>query len=64
MEFPTLLLVKSWLPPVDTLKQISNEQNVFKFFQQTFACLKSTIEKLGKYVKQFKVNNEELERSQ
>ena len=27
LEFPTLLLVKSCLPPVDTLKQISNEQN-------------------------------------
>ena len=25
MEFPTLVLVKSCLPPVDTLKQISSE---------------------------------------
>ena len=29
LEFPTLLLVKSCLPPVDTLKQISHEWNVW-----------------------------------
>ena len=29
LEFPTLLLVKSCLPPVDTLKQISNKENVW-----------------------------------
>ena len=29
LEFPTLLLVKSCLPPVDILKQILNEWNVW-----------------------------------
>ena len=58
-KFPVLLLVRSCLPPVDTLKQISNEQNVRYFSQHIWTCSKSTIGKLGKGVKQFKVNNED-----
>ena len=46
-EFASLLLVKSGLPPVDTLIQISNELHARQYSQQIFTCLKSTIGKLG-----------------
>ena len=48
MEFPTLLLVKSCFPPVDTLKQISNELECQIIFAANIYLFKVTNRKTRK----------------